>query len=267
MAKKEKIASPVKSLKGQEKKYRRQLNKLGRALIKAIKEELLPFLKSQESAYTTDGVGVNLNAIFRRLNQQFTGTIMASFAAQTASGMVEGVGKKNEARFNRSIEGATGINISGVISGEGLEDFVELQISKNVSLIKSLPEEYLKQVEVIVNNGVLNGSRFSTIAKEITAKVGSANSKLAGRIKTIAMNEVQTINAQMSQRRSGALGIKRGIFRTSEDEKVRPCHDELNGVEYDLSKGAWSKTCGRWIIPGVTDINCRCSFSPVIEIS
>ena len=79
-------------------------------------------------------------------------------------------------------------------------------------------------------------------------------------------NEVQTINAQMNQKRNASLGIKEGIFRTSEDEKVRPCHKELNGVRYELSKGAWSKTCGRWIIPGVTDINCRCSFSPVIEV-
>ena len=266
MAKKEKIASPIKSLKGLEKKYQRQLNRLGRVLIQAVREEVLSFLRTQESAYTSDGIGVNLNTIFRRLNQRFSGTIAASFAAQTAASMVEGVGKKNQSRFERSIEGATGINISGVIIGEGLEDFVELQISKNVSLINSLPEEYLKQVEIIVNNGVLNGSRFSTIAKEITAKVGSANSKLAGRIKTIARNEVQTINAQMSQRRSEALGITRGIFRTSQDEKVRPCHAELNGVEYELSKGAWSKTCQKFIIPGVTDINCRCSFSPVIEV-
>ena len=313
MAKKEKMASPVRALKGQEKAYQRQLNKLGRALIKAVKEELLPLLKAQESAYVVDGadqkilsrlntrfikdslttdeehseqvefllqdsrkkltssqlydgIGLNLATTFRRLNQQFGGTIMASFATQTSAGMVEAVGKKNLSRFERSIKGATGVNISSVISGEGLEDFVELQISKNVSLINSLPEEYLKQVEVIVNNGVLNGSRFSTIAEEITAKVGSANSKLAGRIKTIAMNEVQTINAQMSQRRTQALGISEGIFRTSEDEKVRPCHKELNGVKYELSKGAWSKTCQKWIIPGVTDINCRCSFSPVIEV-
>lgn len=313
MPKKTKIASPVKALKGQEKKYQRQLNKLGRALIKAVKEELLPFLKAQQPAYVADdvaedifsklnskfvkdtlvtdeeqtvllkallrdsrdellrsrladGVAPQLASIFQRLNQQFSGTIMASFAEQTSSGMVGEVNEKNQARLGRSIEGATGINLSGVVAQEGLEDFLELQITKNVSLINSLPEEYLKQVEVIVNNGVLNGSRFSTIAKGITAKTGSTNSKLAGRIKTIARNEVQTINAQMNQRRTAALGITEGIFRTSGDEKVRPCHKELNGVRYELSKGAWSKTCQRWIVPGATDINCRCSFSPVIEV-
>ena len=71
------------------------------------------------------------------------------------------------------------------------------------------------------------------------------------------MNEVQTINSQITLRRSQSLGITEGIFRTSEDEKVRTCHDELNGVKYLLKKGAWSKTCQKFIQPGITDINCR----------
>lgn len=256
----------MKSLKGQEKKYQKELNKLGKALIKSVREEVLAFLKAQQSDYVIDGIGANLATIFRRLNQQFTGTVIAGFAEQTASGAIESVNTANKGRFERSVGKATGVNLSGIIAEEGLGDFVELSISKNVSLIKSLPEEYLKQVETIVNNGVINGSRFSTIAKEITAMKGSVNSKLAGRIKTIARNEIQTINAQLSQRRSESLGIKEGIYRTSEDEKVRKCHKELNGKRYVLSKGAWSPSCGKFIIPGVTDINCRCSFSPVIEV-
>lgn len=234
--------------------------------MKAVQLELLPLLKSQQSSYVVDGIGTNLATVFRRLNQQFTGTMVLGFAQTTASQMVESTSKRNKTKFDRSIKTVTGVDLGAVIQEEGLADFVELSINKNVSLIKSLPEEYLKQVETIVNNGVINGTRYSEIAKEITAKVGSANSKLVGRIKTIAMNEVQTINAQISQRRSQALGIKKGIYRTSEDERVRKCHSELNGKEYDLAKGAWSPSCGKFITPGVTDINCRCSFSPIIEV-
>lgn len=275
MAKKTKIATPTKSLKGLEKKYQRQLNKLGKALIASVRVEVLAYLKANQSSFVADGIiiassardgiGDQLGVIFRRLNAAFSGTAAFGFAQNTASQMVERVGKSNKDRFDRSVNRATGINLGSVVEAEGLEDFVALSVNKNVGLIKSLPEQYLGQVETIVNNGVVSGARYSTIQKEIISKTG-ANSKLANRIKTIARNEIQTINSQITLRRSEALGIKKGIFRTSEDERVRPCHAELNGVEYVIAKGAWSKTCGKFIQPGITDINCRCSYSPIIEV-
>jgi len=322
--KKEKIVNPVKSLKGVEREYRKQLNLLGKFMIEEIKNELLPFLKSQEPAYVLDGsqdaikalfkridkrfksindyeynynepkdsksvylfdwldsvsemltdsrqrlsqikdnIGTEINNIFNRLNFKFKGNIVAGFSRTSAESMVNQTIKKNKKRFDRALRGATGIDMSQVVASEGLEDFISLSVSKNVSLIESLPAEYLKQVEVIVNNGVVSGARYSTIAKEIQK---GANKELAGRIKTIAMNEVQTINAQINVRRSEALGITEGIYRTSEDERVRPCHKQLNGKRFKLDQGAWSSKCQKYIIPGVTDINCRCTYSPIIEV-
>ena len=273
MAKKKKIkiASPVKSLRGLELRYQKELNKVGKALIQTIRKEVLFYLKANESTYvidgyTKDGIGDQLNRIFLMVNQQFSGVAMASFSQFAAEQVVNKVARTNKRKFDKTVHRATGVDLGSIVTAEGLEDFTSLSISKNVSLIKSLPEEYLKQIETIVNNGVVSGARYKTIERQITAKVGGANKKLANRIKTIARNEVQTINSQITLRRSEALGIKRGIYRTSEDERVRTCHEELNDVEYDLSKGAWSKTCRKFIQPGITDINCRCSYSPIIEV-
>lgn len=262
---KTKIAAPIKSSRGIEAKYRRQMNKLGKLLIASVKIEVLEYIKAHESTYVMDGVGDQLEVIFNRLNARFTGTAVAGFAKVTSQQMVNRVGQSNKAKFDRTVARATGVDLGSIIATEGLEDFVALSVNKNASLIRSLPEEYLKQVETIVNNGVVSGARYSTIQKEIMAKTG-ANSKLANRIKTIARNEVQTVNSQISLRRSDNLGIKKGIFRTSKDERVRKCHKELNGDEYELKKGAWSESCGKYIQPGITDINCRCSYSPIINI-
>ena len=308
--KKEKTAQQVKPLKGQELAYRKQLNQLGRALIKAIKEELLPYLKTQQNTYVIDGkeafqksifigiqdtfncisgirkqliskclndsrinfkkdliydsLGGDLELIFSRLTQQFTGTLVASFANTTSEEMVKKTTIINKKKFDAAIQKATGVDLGAIVQTEGLDDFISLSVNKNVSLIKSLPEEYLKQVETIVNNGVVSGARFNTIAKEIQA---GANKKLAGRIKTIAMNEIQTINSQINLRRSDSLGLKEGFYRTSKDEKVRESHKELNGKRYFLKKGAWSKLAQKFIQPGITDINCRCGYSPIIEVT
>lgn len=274
---KTRIGAPIGSTKMIEKNYQRELNKLGRALAKSINEELLPFLKANQSEYvidkipgrnflTVDAIGGQLGNIFLGINEKYTGVTIKSFSKAVASNVVGKTSQMNKKKFDKSVQRATGIDLGGIIATEGLEDFVTLSIAENVTLIQSLPTEYLKEVEVIVNNGVKNGTRYSEIAKRINAKVGSANSKLFGRIRTIAMNEIQTINSQLTLRRANSLGVTRGVYRTSEDEKVRKSHKELNGVEYDLAKGAWSKTAGKFIQPGITDINCRCSFSPVIEV-
>lgn len=265
MPKKTKKLTAVKATKGQEMEYRKELNKLGRELIKAINNEVLPFLKSNEEEYVLDGISRQLSSIFRKLNERFTGNIVASFSKSTASKIINKLSLTNRERFNKSLANATGVDLGNILSEGDLDEFVNSSIEKNVSLIKTLPEEYLKQVEVIVRNGLTNGDRYSTIAKQIQSRVGSANSKLSNRIKTIATNEMQTINAQLTLRRSSKLGITKGIYRTVEDERVRPCHKELNGVIYELNKGAWSKTCQKYIQPGITDINCRCTYSPIFE--
>ena len=277
MAKKDKIktvkAAPIKSNKVLERQYQKQLNKLGKSLIVAVRKEVLTYLKAHQSSYVSDGLGDQLGLIFKQLNAIFTGTAVAGFAEGTASQMVEKVGTTNKKKFDRVVERATGVDLGAIVTAEGLEDFIELSVNKNVSLIKSLPEEYLKQVETIVNNGVVSGARYTTIEKEIISKTG-ASAGLANRIKLIARNEVSTINAQINKRRSEALGIKKGIWRTSEDERVRgnpsgkypnakPSHFKLNGEEFDLSKGM--KVNGEFIFPGIP-INCRCSYSPIIEV-
>lgn len=263
--KKTKIASPVKSLKGIEAEYHKALRTFGVTLVQAVNKELLPYLKANSATYALDGIGDQLSLIFSRLNKTFSGTIVMGFAETLSGQMVGKTVNSNKDRFDKSVERATGVDIGSVIEAEGLDDFVKISINKNVGLITNLSEDYLKQIETIVNNGVASGARYSTIAKEIVGIKG-ANSKLGNRIKTIARNEIQTINSQVTLRRSEKLGITKGIYRTSEDERVRKCHVELNGMEYDLKKGAWSKTCQKFIQPGITDINCRCSYSPIIEV-
>ena len=264
--KKTRIVAPVKPLKAQEVSYRRELNQLGKALIKSIREEVLPVMKAQEESYVLDGVSDTIETILTQLRARFSGTLVATFAKVTSENMVQGVAKSSDQRFNRTVGRAVGVSLTNIASSEGLEDFISGSVNRNVSLITSLSEEYFKDIETIVTNGITSGARYSTIAKQIVGRTGTTNSKLISRIGTIARNEVQTVNAQINVRRSSGLGITEGIYRTSGDEVVRPCHAELNGDRFELAKGAWSSKCQKWIQPGITDINCRCSYSPVVEI-
>lgn len=261
-----KVLSPVNQVKGQEILYRKQLNRLARGMQKAVRNQLLAYMEEHEGEYVYDGLAADLDVIFRRLNAQFNGTMTMGFAKVTSEDMVRRLEKSNKKRFDDNFMRATGIDLGSIMAVEGLSDFLDISIQQNVLLIKSLPEEYFKQIEIIVNKGFTSGARYSTISKEISSLHGSANSKLMNRIKTIARDQISTINSQMTMKRSLSLGITKGIYRTSKDERVRKCHKELDGVEFVLTKGAWSKTCKKFIQPGITDINCRCSYSPVIDL-
>ncbi len=265
--KKIKVAAPLGATKSQELQYRRQLNKLGQALISSVRQELMPFLKTNQPQYVADGVSHQLAFIFAMLNKRFEGAAGVGFSKLTATQMMERLENTNKAKFERAMERATGVDLKSLINNEGLTDFVNLSVSRNSRLITNISQEYLNKVQVIVETGVSSGERYASIAKKISS-AGGANEQLGNRIKTIATNEIQTINAQLNMKRSEKLGVTMGIFRTSEDEKVRPCHRELNGQVFVLKKGAKTKggKCAPYIIPGVTDINCRCRFSPIIEI-
>ena len=269
-----KIAAPVRPLKGQEFFYRKELMKLGRLLTKAIRVEILPFIKAHQTEYVLDGVASQLEILFNKLNARFAGVITAGFASITANEVVTQTAKTNKKRFDTSIERATGVDYGAIIATEGLTDFMESSINRNTSLITNLSPEYLKQIRVIVTNGVSSGAKYSTIAQQITGIKG-ANASLGNRIKTIAMNEIQTINSQLTLRRSTSLGITEGIWRTSDDEKVRgnpsgkypkakPSHFKLDGKKFNLKKGMKTET-GTYIWPG-SEINCRCDYSPVINL-
>ena len=265
MALKRKIITPVKANQNLSAEYTRELLKLARMMTEAIKAEVISALEAHEDDYVADSIPSTFASIFERLNKKFTGVVSGGFAEKTAMQAIIKLAKKNKEMFSNNVERMTGVNPNNIIQSEGLEDFIKINIQKNTALIKTLPQQYISQVQTIVSNGVSTGVRASVIAKQINGAVGSANQKLYKRIKTIANNEIQTINAQLTLKRSQNLGITKGIYRTSHDEAVRECHRELDGKEFELSKGAWSAKCQKWIIPGVTDINCRCTYSPIID--
>jgi SPP1 gp7 family putative phage head morphogenesis protein len=271
--KKKKIVSAITPSITMQNEYQRALMQLGRAMAQKVRKNLLPMLKAQQGQYApdtsllyaADGISDDISSFFDEFHQTFTGTIGTGWGRQTAENMVNGLENLNAKKFNDNIERVTGVNLGEVLQVEGLEDFKNTMINKNASLIKTLPEQYISQVETIVSNGTTSGARYSEIVKQIVSETG-ANAKLVGRIKTIARNEISTITAQLTKKRSEQLGIKKAIYQTSKDKNVRTSHKKLDRVEFKLAVGAWSQIAKKYIIPGITDINCRCTYKPIIEL-
>ena len=182
--------------------YFKTLNKLTKAMRKDVRDQLMPLVKALENQYAMDGYADQISQMVVSLSLKYS-NILSNVAKPTAETMVGSVASKNQKGFNASINKAVGVDLSNILVDEGLSDFLEAQVNKNVSLIKSIPDEYFKAIETTVMNGTANGLRWESIAREIGGikDISSVNGKLQNRIKLIARNETSNINASINKRR------------------------------------------------------------------
>lgn len=276
-----------------EVQYIKAIKELSNQLKEFVRLEILPNLESatKQVQATTDSVSDILRAL-NRMNARF-GNIQA-FSESVASKLIEGLNIANRTRFVSSVKSQFGIDPELMINQNNVRDIVELQKNKNVALIKSIPQEFIKDIEVIVQNGISEGLRHEEIARQIKGikNISSVFGKLDNRVKLIARNEVGTINSNLRKARFESAGVDLYEWSTSNDERVRgnpngkypnarPRHDVMDGkictfkdlTVYadnleDAKNGKWKK---RSSIGGVEkhpgqDISCRCNAIAIIDI-
>lgn len=132
-------------------------------------------------------------------------------------------------------------------------------VGVNVGLIKSIPGEYLGDVQKYVWEAVEGGFDLATL----TDNLDHAYHIGRNRCKLIARDQANKAHAAMEQARRQELGIKKAIWMHSAAAKEpRQSHVKANGKEFDVDKGMYLD--GKWILPG-QEINCGCTSKAVIE--
>ena len=135
-------------------------------------------------------------------------------------------------------------------------------VQTNVSLIKSIPREYLAQVERDVMLSVANGRDLSSLADDLEAHYGVTKRKA----QQIALSQNQMATAALRKVRFVESGIEQAVWMHSSAGKTpRPTHLAAGraGVVFDVAKGWYDPHEERFIQPGEL-IGCRCSCRPVI---
>ena len=263
---------PQKASRTIENKYKSLINKLSNGLKKDIREQVLPLL-NEDKKLTKDSLSDELETTLSMLKLKYSNITKSYFS--DISKIVNSLNKIQKSKFINNINSAIGVDLEQILHNENLEDFVSMQINKNVSLVKSIPDEFFKQIEAEIYNGVSNGATYGSIAKRISGikDISSVFGKLSNRTKFIARNEVENINAALVKKRSEKVGLKKFIWQTSRDERVRgnpagtypnaKCsHYKLDGEVFTWANGA--KCGGKDIYPG-SDFNCRCVAINIIE--
>lgn len=141
-----------------------------------------------------------------------------------------------------------------------MRDAFEASLAENVGLIRSIPAQYLQEVEGIVMRNYTSGRNVRAMAEEIRGRYKVASN----RAWLISRDQSNKANAVVQQARRQELGIKEAIWLHSHAGKTpRPTHVAMNGKRYDVAKGMWDSAVQKWILPGEL-IGCRCQGRSVL---
>ena len=134
----------------------------------------------------------------------------------------------------------------------------EAVVEENVSLIKSVAQQHLKNVEGAVMRSVSTGRDLGTLARELEENYGVTKRRAA----MIARTQNNMATATLTRTRQKEMGVTKAKWLHSAGGKTpRPEHVAFSGKTYDVDKGAFLE--GKWTWPGV-EINCRCVSVPII---
>lgn len=172
--------------------------------------------------------------------------------AATIAAIANRVDKRNTADMQRVI----GIPIRSIAPPHAIDNWREA----NVALVKSLPSDLLPELESVLHEAEISGWRVEELAKRLQERFDVSDS----RAELIARDQVLKLNSELTEYRQTRAGITHYVWTTSDDERVRPAHADLEGTAH-----AWGdppivddKT-GRTAPPG-QDYQCRCTAFPIL---
>jgi SPP1 gp7 family putative phage head morphogenesis protein len=257
-------ASKVKAIRaiwpnaGTRQRYQRRMV----ALIREMADSVEYWLQAQRKAtppvlasdaLPSDAMKDEVQRLFEQWRKRFE-----KEAPKMAGAFVKGQFSATNAAMRQALRDA-GWSIQFTMT-PAMRDAFEASLAENVGLIKSIPAQYLQEVEGIVMRNYAAGRDLKSMAAEIRARYHVA----ANRAVLIARDQANKANSVVQAARQTELGITEAIWLHSHAGKTpRPTHVAMNGKRYLISKGMYDSAVKKFIWPGEL-ISCRCQQRSVL---
>lgn len=142
----------------------------------------------------------------------------------------------------------------------GVRDILGATIEANVGLIRSIPQQYLTQVQGMVMRSVQTGRDAGQLYSDIREQFGVTRRRAA----LIARDQNNKATSAIQEARRKEAGLTQAVWMHSGGGKhPRPKHVKANGSIYEVGVGLPIGDKGQWVLPG-EEINCRCVSRAVI---
>ena len=249
------VLRPIEPPRSMEAQYRRVLVRMVNEISAYTRQEIVPAV-TREREMMQDAAGDRLEGLFSGLRRLVTRLYGA--ADDMTRRIFEAEAQRHTEAFAGVIRSAIGIDMSAVLrSSPGLEDRISLAALRNAELIKGLAEDTEKRVAEAITRNLTQGGTARDLSRELQEQFAIEQR----RANLIARNETANLNSALNKMRQEEAGVTQYIWRSSNDERTRPLHAELDGQTF-----YWNK-------PGPDNgqhagepINCRCTAQAIIEL-
>lgn len=181
--------------------------------------------------------------------EKYEKTDRTSQVENIAQGFVSRGDAQNQAEVSTNLKNQTGVDLAGYLrNSPNIAEKVNAMTSANVQLIKSIRSQYLDKVQNAVTQALVSGS----LNKDLTAQIKAIGQTTEKRAAFIARDQSSKLNAALTQARHEDLGVKKYMWSTAGDERVRDSHAEKDGQIFEYANPP--ADTGH---PG-HDVNCRC---------
>src|SRR5690242_6683719 len=268
--------TPLAYNAAQQSRYVKALEAAVKLMVDTTKKEIVKmfheeptkeFFKDQKmQASMDDNVGSKARILMNKLLDRFS-KLFAMVGKRSAEQMVNGSEKTSASTLHSSLKQLSGgLSLKTSAVPEGMEDVTTASIAENVSLIKSIPQEYFKNITGAVMRSITSGTGLATLTPEIVKYSGQTKR----RARNIALDQTRKAYNSINKQRMQALGVKQFIWvHSNAGQTPRESHLKIDGEVFDFENldaqqaalGVPEKDRG---IPGHA-INCRCTMMPVIK--
>jgi SPP1 gp7 family putative phage head morphogenesis protein len=188
--------------------------------------------------------------------------------ATVGADQVEAVGHKfakltsshQRKMIGKQVRAALGVDVT--LKDKGLTTKLQHFADENSALISSLQDKVHGEVSKIVMRAITEGQSNQDVAALIEKRFDVAESHA----RLIARDQIGKLYGQLNVARQKELGVKRFIWRSVGDERVRDEHEERE-IASDPAEGGtpyYYDDPPDGELPGVP-IQCRCTAEPVFD--
>jgi len=248
-------------------RYRADLMKLIDAMVTETREELLKLFRSNEAVeyFALDAsIGSQARILTDALFKKFT-LVFGQEAKTIAERMVKNSDKTAKSSLAASLnEFNERLTIQFKRMPEPLKEILKAGVAENVSLIKSIPQQYLTQVQGAVMRSIESKGGIGSLIKSL----GKYQGITKRRATNIARDQTRKVYNFINKERmvnSNVPGFE--WVHSGGGHEPRPDHIAMNGKTFRFDNlPIIDKRTGERGIPGQA-INCGCTMVPMMDLN
>jgi len=235
---------------------RKSLTPLGKELDSEVKAEEKANEDGRKDSITIDSLISQMMFVISSMRDDVVSATSDSYVRpEELTDLASDTANFSALAVSKQVEAMGMANAINVLSNESLTvGLVDYWATKNSRLIVSLKTTYLDKVAKAVQTTISDGYSWQSLSKALTERWGVSRSHAD----LIAVDQIGTLNGQITRKRQSELGISEFVWSTSDDGRVRPDHEAIDG-----DKLTWSEGHPTEGFPG-EPIRCRCSAIPVL---